>query len=81
MKKSKRALGMLAAMTAMSFGLGGGSGFDYRTGEYIRNYETTTPITADLSPADMGRLEDEKIRKAEERRARKMARFVKGLKK
>lgn len=59
----------------------GGSGFDYRTGEYIRNYEITTPITADLSPADMGRLEDEKIRKAEERRVRKMARFVKGLKK
>ena len=38
----------------------GGSGLIIGTGEYIRNYETTTPITADLSPADMGRLEDEK---------------------
>lgn len=76
-KRMKNILGPVL-MGMMSVGE---SGFDYATGEYIRNYETTTPITADLSPADMGRLEDEKIRKAEERRARKMARFVKGLKK
>lgn len=77
---SKTMKNMIAPIIMGSMSVGG-SGFDYATGNFRENYETTTPITADLSPADMGRLEDEKIRKAEERRARKMARFVKGLKK